>query len=871
MTPQTSCLRRAFVILGLALLGASLAASSPAADPAQPMMTLKSTTLSNEFVELTIRGASVTSLKTLARTVDFMKDLKPEFWRETADTQIKVDGTTAVIAPLEDWRVDNYGTPPGTDTPVPISPGQTLGQTFRIPEGVVFSEVGVRLPTWHSKTSAVTVTVSHAGKPLASRRIENVDQNAWQVVPIDAPQGAGDYLVAVSDAVGQIGWWTSEKDIHGHAEALAEGKPVTGDRAIQITGRRLAGTGKLAVALEGRTMSISAVLAPTSDASQEKFPWVWKTTWKKDGYDCSPEAGVLFKRMYTDTLSYLPVEQLKRRPHVAKGGLRFVSKDWIEMDGTADADLRVSGSGLSMSWDMTADEMAMSILSVPRREADGWHAGLKVEVKYPDDAMPAEFPRFETSDPELTQDLNRLWWERGLSFSAPAQPTIVWADWMSLMWGWFAGPPRDAEMANIVGYPMTPEGYMHTWGAEVGWPLVRDGRDTRHFETNARYILGCWRHFLFTGDMAFLRSQEERLRKTMSYQLETLRGKEGLVVTPEFKTGRHQDLSNNYWDVLPFGHLDAYANISFYASITAMEQMQKALGTAPLTDYAKLRELAHRRYDEAFWNDEAGRYIGCVDIDGARHDYGFTFINLEALHYGLGDESKAKRIYQWMETEPTSSGKADTYTKWIFAPRTTTIHNPMWGPKAPKSETDNLVKPWWTYWWPGTPFGEQCQDGGAIFYTSFFDLMNRSRTFGAENAWKRYQEILARYRMPDRLCGGNPLFLGEIAQQEDGGAVGTDYPFPESGLVPLYFLYGVIGLDPKPDALHITPRLPKVLEFAAVSDVSWRGAKLRIRVMPTTVKIDGTAADGSTVSLQLDIKLGETAVLNASDISTHKN
>lgn len=828
------------------------------------------TTLSNEFAELKLQGASITSLQAGSKQIDFIKNLKPEFWHETSATRVKVEGTTAEIAPLEEWREEDYGTPSGTDSPAPIASGQTFGQTFRIPEGVLFSEVGVKLPTWQSKSSAVTVTVSHEGKPLASRRIENVNESVWQVVAIDTPQGAGDYLVEVSDAVGQIGWWTSGKDIHGHAEAQTDGKPVAGDRAIQIKGRRLTGTGKLIVSLDGRTVSLSAVLVPAGDASYVKFPWVWKTTWKKDGYDCSPEAGVVFKRIYTDTLSYMPVEQLKRRPHVAKGSLRFVWKDWIEMDGTADADLRVSGSGLSMSWDMTADEMAMSILSVPRREADGWHTGLKVEVKEPDDAIPAEFPRFETSDPELTKDLNRLWWERGLSFSSPAQPTIVWADWMGLMWGWFAGPPRAAEMANISAYPMTPEGYMHTWGAEVGWPLVRDGRDTRHFETNARYILGCWRHFLFTGDMKFLRSQEERLRKTMTYQLETLRGKEGLVVTPEFKTGRHQDLSNNYWDVLPFGHLDAYANITFYASITAMEQMEASLGTTPLTDYARLRELAHRRYDEVFWNDEAGRYIGCVDIDGVRHDYGFTFINLEALHYGLGDETKAKRIYHWMETEPTSSGKPDTYTKWIFAPRATTIHNPMWGPDAPESETDNPVKPWWTFWWPGRPFGEQCQDGGAIFYTSFFDLMNRSRTFGAENAWQRFQEILARYRMPDRLCGGNPLFLGEISQQEGGGSVGTDYPFPESGLVPLYFLYGVIGLDPSPDALHITPRLPKALEFVAVRDVSWRGAKLRIRVTPSAVDISGTSASGYPISRHVDIKPGGTAVLRYSWISSLK-
>jgi hypothetical protein len=146
--------------------------------------------------------------------------------------------------------------------------------------------------------------------------------------------------------------------------------------------------------------------------------------------------------------------------------------------------------------------------------------------------------------------------------------------------------------------------------------------------------------------------------------------------------GRHRDQGNNYWDILPFGHLDAYANTAFYASLPAMAEMEAKLGGKPLTDYAVLQKKAHQRYDETFWDEKKGRYIGCVDVDGKRHDYGFTFVNLEALYYGLGDAVKARRIYHWMETEPTSSGKADTYSRFRFAPRATTIHNPVWDDKT---------------------------------------------------------------------------------------------------------------------------------------------------------------------------------------------
>ena len=160
----------------------------------------------------------------------------------------------------------------------------------------------------------------------------------------------------------------------------------------------------------------------------------------------------------------------------------------------------------------------------------------------------------------------------------------------------------------------------------------------------------------------------------------------------------------------------------------------------------RLSRLAKRRYSETFWDDEKGRFIGCVDVDGARHDYGFTFVNVEAMAYGLADEGQARRIYEWMETQPTSTGEADTYTRWLFAPRATTLHNPRWHPEKGKL-SDAPQEPWWQFGWRGTEYGDQCQDGGAILYTSFFDLMARSKHLGPDNALERWREILDRWQV----------------------------------------------------------------------------------------------------------------------------
>jgi hypothetical protein len=190
----------------------------------------------------------------------------------------------------------------------------------------------------------------------------------------------------------------------------------------------------------------------------------------------------------------------------------------------------------------------------------------------------------------------------------------------------------------------------------------------------------------------------------------------------------------------------------------------------------------------------------------------------------------------------------------------------MWGENNPSAEKEEARKPWWTFWWPGTPFGDQCQDGGAILYTSFYDLMARVRYLGVENAWTRFNAIMARYRMPDRLCGGSPLYRGETSQQEDAGAVGVDYPFAESGLVPLYFLYGVIGIQATPDSLQITPRLPAHLSFAEVSNIDWRGMNLRVYVTRSSIDIKGKDAKGNAYSQRFPIQPGGSAVLMANTL-----
>jgi len=729
--------------------------------------------------------------------------------------------------------------------------GHTLGQSFRV-EGGTFTEVSVKLPTWAATDCAATLTLRRRGpqgEVIATRRAENVGDNSWQALTF-ASQPAGQYLIEISDPKGTIGWWTHTDDLLAGGQPYADGVALPqGDRTIRVTGERLLGEATFEARLDDDCLSLSVSLKPEF-GSPRSFPLHWVLPWKRDGYDVSRES-VPFTRFFTDRQRYMPTEQLKRSDIGMH--LTLDAAKWLEAEGTGDHDLRLEANGLWFDADTEPEDLTLRFRTREYRAPDGAdQTGFSLAVLPRSDSVPQDWPAFETPDPALTRDVNRLFYERAFTYPGAPGPA-PWLEWTALMRFWHGGPAHEDAVAQLPGVEIDEEGYVYTWGGEPGWPFPDPKTyDTRHFDTNARFILACWRYACWTHDAELLRSQAERVRRAMNYQLTTLKGEDGLIVAASKDvTGKHRGVGNNYWDIQPFGHLDAYANAVYYASLAAMAEIEEFLDAAGGVDtpsprrspaeYRRLTVRAKEAYNRAFWEEEHGRYIGCIDIDGKRHDYGFTFVNLEAMAYGLASEEQAKRIYRWMETEPTSTGQPDAYTAYVFAPRANTIHNPTWDQQTGVSKEPGPVEPWWFFGWLGTPYGSvQCQDGGAILYTSFFDLMARTKLLGADNAWQRWTEILARYREPDRLCGGGPLYRGENPQRVNPGAVGVDIPFPESGLVPTWFVYGVAGLSPSAVGLEIRPSLPRALPWLIVRNVQYRGLTLDVRVTPTSAQLTST-------------------------------
>ncbi len=340
----------------------------------------------------------------------------------------------------------------------------------------------------------------------------------------------------------------------------------------------------------------------------------------------------------------------------------------------------------------------------------------------------------------------------------------------------------------------------------------------------------------------------QRARRMMDYQMEYLNVRKEGVPKYDGHAGDKDHLGlagrsvgSNYYDILPFGYYDAYGATWLYHSLDAMVELEKAYGDPEKSAYYRtFMQKSRSRFNELYWSDKglkdgAARYIGTIDVNGGRHDYGFTVLNTMAVTYGLAPKERALAILNRLDNGKTLDGKGvwhpnDIY-KWQFAPRMTTIDNQDWWAVGQKASE--------------FPWGDQIQNGGADLYESFYDLMARLKTKGADDAYKRLMTILRRYSEPDRLTGYSPLFTGGSVQGGQAGGVGImSSEFPETSLLASIVLYGFLGADARPDGLHLAPKIPSAQPSIQAQNIFYHGTYFDIEATRSTLSIKTRPVEG---------------------------
>jgi len=292
---------------------------------------------------------------------------------------------------------------------------------------------------------------------------------------------------------------------------------------------------------------------------------------------------------------------------------------------------------------------------------------------------------------------------------------------------------------------------------------------------------------------------------------------------------------------MPFGHKDCLATLYLFEALGRAAKLEEAIAKhpqwnipAPELSPERLRSLAwliQTKAGEFFWNKETGRFVACIDANGEAHDYGYTFLNLEAIYYGFATDAQAQSIIDWVDgrrvVEGDTSQGEDIY-HWRFAPRATTRRNIEWYA--------------WVWHAPySIPWGGQVQDGGAVLGFSYHDLMARLKVLGPDNANARFQEILTWFEEVQAEGGYRAYYSkpgrGTLQGGGTAGGLGLDREFMESVMVPQTMLYGFLGLKPDVDGFSLRPKLPSDWPSLTVTKINVHDHVVDIKVERQTVTV----------------------------------
>ena len=417
--------------------------------------------------------------------------------------------------------------------------------------------------------------------------------------------------------------------------------------------------------------------------------------------------------------------------------------------------------------------------------------------------------------------------------------------------GWYYDEATGQYVVDESEYATNPRNDGFIW-ATGGAPKHLD--EQNHYTNNSSLIIAARDYILIAEPdevKAFLESTNgrgqvmlDKLRKAMAYMLFDLNGESGLMTIYDPRNdGTVRGLSSNYWDSLNFfGYNSAYENIFFYEAVLAMADIETYLGNAAEADYyTALAAKIKTTFNDYFWDPVKGRYITSVNVKGDVLDFGLTMVNFMAVSAGLASDDQATKIYDWVDGRRIIEGDwstgEDIYNFRVSA-RTNTI-----GVEA--IEEDGLH-----YWWynghdfndvlPGHwgLYGQQMQNGGTIFYTSYYDLVGRTQ-LSADLFQDRFSVIMEEFHK-DSLRRDPRTKWGYYLVSING-------EFPESGLVPSTFVNRTVGINPDVEGLRIEACLPSDMTYAGVRDYHYNGRIYHIEVNKSLTEPSMTSEDGICV------------------------
>ena len=398
--------------------------------------------------------------------------------------------------------------------------------------------------------------------------------------------------------------------------------------------------------------------------------------------------------------------------------------------------------------------------------------------------------------------------------------------------------------------------------------FVRGAYDTRMIDSNTSFISAGKQHFENTGDLAFLKENINNYRKALMFLTQYM-SDNGLINLANLvgHNGSAQGFATSfistYWDIISLAPNSSYVNALYYKALQNMAYLEEALANnnvqvaAPSVKLtmtgnnltyaynattlralaenvksavsAPLNESAKTGYFKTFTvtvNGEtktAGRFIEGYYGD-TQIDFGAVALNLMILESGVATAEQKEQVLNWIAS-------IDDLYEYVF---------------APKTNTEDVGKQYcWAY--AASEYGVSCQNGGAILFVTYYDILARAQVYGAENAFARLEEVMAWFAdvkaafVASGRTNAKEFFLpyyethnGTLQGRGEEGALGLDAEFVENSILYASVPNVFFGMNTYYDAdgvvMQVAPNLPDAIGTWKMEQVRYVGLTYDIAV-----------------------------------------
>lgn len=450
---------------------------------------------------------------------------------------------------------------------------------------------------------------------------------------------------------------------------------------------------------------------------------------------------------------------------------------------------------------------------------------------------------------------------------------------------------------NIYGLRIIVKPVSGNITGNVDLNFVRCNYDTRQIDNMYSYVDTLKMYYEYTGDTETLEANLNRARKAVMFMQESMTDENGLIDLSNFAghtgadryAGRENNLPSSYWDIISMPTDSIYGQIMYYQSLQSLAWLENAAKEAGITvaapqvktssttkaTYSETVDSLKQTADELatyvqnnYWDNAKGRFIDGHDASGKVVDFGSTIYNNMAVAAGMATNEQAEQIASWLNGERAVAGDnstgSDIYT-FEFAPRVTTVDN-----QTQYVDGHNPPK-----------YGASVQNGGAILFTSYYDMLARFNTAGSDDAYGRlrgmkdwYLKVLNNYDGSDPTQFYRSYYADkEITLQGAGaeGALGLDTEFIENAIVYNIVPEAFFGLGSEDGKmLQIAPQLPTELSFWRMENLVFHGVKYDVETGKNYLTLRNVSDSDSglyvNVSLQTD-KTNPSVYINGKKLS----